>query len=176
MSTKPLMPKATAVWLIENTKLTFQQIADFCDLHIIEIEALANEESFKTLKGINPIQTGEVAEESIKEAEANPNVQLQYIANEEYNKYTKSIKKDTNKKSKFKRKNKPEAILWLVLNYKYINDYQIAKLLGTTTNTVQAIRSKSYWNYKNLSPKNPITLDLCSQEKLSELINNIIKE
>ena len=173
---KPLMPNATAVWLIENTKLTFKQIADFCLLHVIEVEALANEENFKSLKGLNPIVSGEITEDSIKRSEDNENLPLEYADNEEYNKYVKSLKKDNTKQSKFKRKNKPEAILWLVLNYKHINDYQIAKLLNTTTNTIKSIRSKSYWNYKNLSPKNPVTLNLCSEEDLYKVLHTSKEE
>lgn len=170
---KPLMPKGTAIWLIENTALTFKQIADFCGLHILEIESLADEENFKSLKGLNPILSGELSEEALAQAQNDPNMVLVYNVNKEYEKYAKSIKKDSKKESRFKRKNKPEAILWLITNYSKINDYQISKLLNTTANTVKSIRSKTYWNYKNLSPKNPVTLELCTEEALTKLIQTI---
>jgi hypothetical protein len=170
---KPLMPKGTAIWLIENTALTFKQISDFCGLHILEIESLANEENFKSLKGLNPVLSGEVDIDEIKRCEADTKLSLSYNVSKEYDKYAKSLKTDSKKESRFKRKNKPEAILWLITNYNKINDYQIAKLLNTTANTVKSIRSKTYWNYKNLSPKNPVTIELCTEDALSKIIQNI---
>jgi hypothetical protein len=172
---KPLMPKAIAIWLIENTALTFDQIADFCQLHLIEVEALANEESNKFLQGLNPVLTGEVSEDDIKRCEADPHLRLAYLESDAYNKYASKFKKNATKESKFKRKNKPEGILWILNHYPDINNYQISKLLNTTTNTVKAIRAKSYWNYKNLSPKNPVTLGLCSEMDLSALIHSVPK-
>ena len=169
---KPLMPKAVAIWFIENTSLTFDQIADFCGLHLIEVEALANEESSKFLQGINPIFTKEVLEADIKKCEQDNSLRLKYIESEEYNKYSSKFKKNATKESKFKRKNKPEGILWIISHYPNINSYQISKLLNTTASTVNSIKTKTYWNYKNLSPKNPVTIGLCTEEDLFNLINN----
>lgn len=172
---KPLMPKAVAIWLIENTALTFQQIADYCGLHILEIESLANEESDKYLKSVNPVATGELNEDNLKECEADSSKALIYIESKEYNSFSKATNKNTTQ-SKFKRKAKPESILWVITNYPDINDYQISKLLSTTANTVKTIRSKTYWNYKNLVAKNPVSLGLCEESALSKLIENTKKQ
>jgi hypothetical protein len=168
---KPLMPKAVAIWLIQNTALTFQQIADYCAIHLLEVESLANEESDKYLKSVNPINSGELAQDNLKDCEADPSKKLIYIESKEYNNFAKLSNKNTTQ-SKFKRKAKPESILWIITNYPYINDYQVSKLLSTTANTVKAIRSKTYWNYKNLVAKNPVSLGLCEETALSKLIEN----
>lgn len=166
-NTRLLMPKAVAVWLIENTALTFKQIAKFCNLHILEVEALANEEQHASLKGMSPVLSKETTDEFIKLAEADENTDLQYLANEEYNQYVK--KSSAAKQSKYKRQSKPEAILWLLQHYHHLTDYQISKLLKSTSTTVKAIRGKTYWNYKNLHPKNPVILGLCTEEELSRV-------
>ncbi|MFL1780712.1 DUF1013 domain-containing protein [Candidatus Hepatincolaceae symbiont of Richtersius coronifer] len=166
----PLNPKAVAIWLVENTSLTFEQIANFCGFHVLEVEALANEEINKSLRGLNPITTGETTEEEIERCQKDPQANLKYFESEEYSKY-KSAKKILIKQSKFKRKTKPECILWVLNHYPQINDYQISKLLGSTINVVKSIRSKSYWNYNNLSPKNPVTEHLCTEEALFNLIH-----
>lgn len=168
---KPLMPKAVAIWLIENTSTSFQQIADYCGLHILEVESLANEETDKSLKPVNPVASGELLQSNIEEAEKNPTTPLIYIESAEYNSFSKIVNKSTTQ-SKFKRKAKPEAILWVVANYPDINDYQISKLLSTTTTTVKNIRAKTYWNYKNLTAKNPVNLGLVEEEVLSKLIES----
>ncbi|MDR0484551.1 MAG: DUF1013 domain-containing protein [Alphaproteobacteria bacterium] len=168
---KPLMPKAVAIWLIENTAVSFQQIADYCGLHILEVESLANEETDKSLKPVNPITLGELSQTNITECEKDPSKPLVYIESQEYNAYSKTFAKNTTQ-SKFKRKAKPEAILWVISNYPEINDYQVSKLLSTTTNTVKAIRAKSYWNYKNLVAKNPVSLGLVEEEALVKLIES----
>ncbi len=173
---KPLMPRAVAVWLIENTSLTFKQIADFCMIHLLEVESIANEETHKSLQPMNPISSGELSEEDIKACELDPTKSLAYVESKEYNKYTKVVKKDSTKQSKFKKKAKPESILWIINHYPDINDYQISKLLRTTTNTIKSIRSKGYWNYKNLSPKNPVSLGLCEEQALSKLIESSAKK
>lgn len=170
---KPFMPRAIAVWLIENTALTFKQIAGFCQLHFIEVEAIANEETHKTLQGINPVLTGETSDEEIRRCEQNPEAPLTYFESEAYNEYNNNTKATTKKESRFKRKNKPESILWITQHYPQINNYQIAKLLNSTPTTVKAIRTKNYWNYKNLTPKNPITLKLCEESALSKIIQTI---
>lgn len=172
---KPLMPRAVAIWLIKNTGLTFQQIADYCGLHILEIESLANEESNKYLQPVDPIATKELDQNNLEECEEDPSKSLIYVESKEYNSYSKIFNKNTTQ-SKFKRKAKPESILWIISNYPDINDYQISKLLSTTANTVKAIRSKSYWNYKNLVAKNPVSLGLCEEAALSKLIENAKKQ
>ncbi|MCL2567626.1 MAG: DUF1013 domain-containing protein [Alphaproteobacteria bacterium] len=168
---KPLMPKAVAIWLIENTAVSFQQIADYCGLHILEVESLANEETDKSLKPVNPVASGELSPSNILECEKDSAKSLIYIESQEYNNYSKVFNKNTTQ-SKFKRKAKPEAILWVVANYPDINDYQISKLLSTTTNTVKTIRARTYWNYKNLVAKNPVSLGLIEEEVLSKLIES----
>ncbi len=172
---KPLMPKAVAIWLIKNTSLTFQQIADYCGLHLLEIESLANEESNKYLQPVDPISTGELKEQNLKECEKDSSKKLVYVESKEYNSYSKVFNKNTTQ-SKFKRKAKPESILWIITNYPEINDYQISKLLNTTANTVKTIRSKTYWNYKNLVAKNPVSLGLCEESSLYKIIENSKKQ
>lgn len=167
---KPLMPGAVAIWLIDNTTLTFKQISDFCNMHVLEIEAIANGELYKNLVPVNPTLTGELTIENIKECENDPEKSLTYQESSFYNSLLKDTKKNTViKQSKFKRKAKPEAILWMIKNYPDITDYSIAKLLGSTSTTVKNIRNKTYWNYKNITPKNPVNLSLCTEEKLLEV-------
>lgn len=165
-----LMPKARAVWLIENTSLTFKQIADFCGLHELEVENIANEESAKGLKGVSPIITGETTLEEIERCQKDPNAHLQYFESEEYNHFKKKSEASS-KQNKTKRKNKLEGILWVISHYPNVSDADLGKIFATTANVVKSVRSKSYWDYKNLVAKNPITLELCTEEDLHKLIH-----
>ena len=168
MNDRPLMPKATAVWLVENTKISFKQIADFCDLHELEIKGIADGDVAKGIKAYNPILAGQLTREEIEECSKDVNRPLAL------NKKVLDIKseKKTNKYVPLsKRQDRPEAVLWLTKNYPQLSDGQIVKLVGTTKNTVSAIRNKSYWNSSNLSPKDPVVSNLCSQAEIKNAVD-----
>tara|TARA_A100000164_G_scaffold337936_1_gene331841 strand:- start:117 stop:692 length:576 start_codon:yes stop_codon:yes gene_type:complete len=168
MSNAPLMPMATAVWLVENTTLTFKQIAEFCNLHEIEIQGIADGEVARGIKAYNPIISGQLSKEEIELSSKNINRPLQII--------NKDIEiSNTEKKTKkyiplSKRQDKPDAALWLIKQHNILKDSQIAKLVGITKNSVTSIRNKSYWNYNNLNPKDPVALNLFSQKDLIEAL------
>ena len=160
MSDKPFMPKATAVWLVENTTLTFKQIAEFCSLDELEVKGIADGDVAKGIKAYNPILAGQLTREEIEESSKDVNRPLTL------NKKVLDIKseKKTNKYVPLsKRQDRPEAVLWLTKNYPQLSDGQIVKLVGSTKNTVNSIRKKNYWNSSNLSPKDPVVSNLCSQ-------------
>ncbi len=168
MSKAPLMPMATAVWLVENTTLTFKQIAEFCNLHEVEVQGIADGEVAKGIKAYNPIITGQLSREEIdlsSKDESRPlnikNIDVE-ISNDE-----KKIKKYI---PLSKRQDKPDSALWLIKQHNILKDSQIARLVGITKNSVTSIRNKSYWNYNNLSPKDPVALNLFSQKDLIEAI------
>ena len=168
MSNTPLMPMATAVWLVENTSLTFKQIASFCDLHEVEVQGIADGEVAKGIKGYNPIIAGQLSREEIDLSSKDENRPLQIkgadikISNDE-----KKIKKYI---PLSKRQDKPDSALWLIKQHSILKDSQIAKLVGITKNSVTSIRNKSYWNYNNLNPKDPVALNLFSQKDLLDAI------
>ena len=168
MSNAPLMPMATAVWLVENTTLTFKQIADFCKLHEVEIQGIADGEVAKGIKAYNPIISGQLSKEEIDLSSKDENRPLEIkssdieISNEE-----KKIKKYI---TLSKRQDKPDSALWLIRQHNVLKDSQIAKLVGITKNSVTSIRNKSYWNYNNLSAKDPVALNLFTQKDLIEAI------
>ena len=166
MSKAPLMPMATAVWLVENTSLTFKQIADFCKLHEVEIQGIADGEVAKGIVGYNSIISGQLTNEEIKLSSENANRPLNIIDKEV------EIKSSDNKIKKYvplsKRQDKPDSVLWLIKNYPQLKDSQIAKLVGITKNSVVSIRNKSYWNYNNLNSKDPVAMNLFSQKDLLE--------
>ena len=168
MSDKPFMPKATAVWLVENTKISFRQIAAFCDLHELEIKGIADGDVAKGIKAYNPILAGQLTREEIEESSKDINRPLKL------NKKILDIKseKKTNKYVPLsKRQDRPEAVLWLTKNYPQLADNQIVKLVGSTKNTVDLIRNKRYWNSSSLSPKDPVVSNLCSQIDIQNAIN-----
>jgi len=168
MSNTPLMPMATAVWLVENTSLTFKQIAKFCDLHEVEVQGIADGEVAKGIKGYNPIIAGQLSREEIDLSSKDENRPLQIkgvdveISNNE-----KKIKKYI---PLSKRQDKPDSALWLIRQHNILKDSQIAKLVGITKNSVTSIRNKSYWNYNNLNPKDPVALNLFTQKELLDAI------
>ena len=168
MSNTPLMPMATAVWLVENTSLTFKQIANFCDLHEIEVQGIADGEVAKGIKGYNPIIAGQLSREEINLSSKDENRALQIksvdikISNND-----KKIKKYV---PLSKRQDKPDSALWLIKQHNLLKDSQIAKLVGITKNSVTSIRNKSYWNYNNLTPKDPVALNLFTQKELVDAI------
>ena len=168
MSNAPLMPMATAVWLVENTTLTFIQISNFCNLHEVEIQGIADGEVAKGIKAYNPIISGQLSREEIELSSKDENRPLQI-------KHTDIEISNTEKKIKkyiplSKRQDKPDSALWLIRQHNMLKDSQIAKLIGVTKNSVTSIRNKSYWNYNNLNPKDPVALNLFSQKDLVEAI------
>ena len=168
MSNAPLMPMATAVWLVENTTLTFKQIANFCNLHEVEIQGIADGEVAKGIKAYNPIISGQLSREEI-ELSSNDESRPLKIKNTdiEISNAEKKIKKYI---PLSKRRDKPDSALWLIKQHNTLKDSQIAKLVGITKNSVTSIRNKSYWNYNNLSPKDPVALNLFSQSDLVDAI------
>ena len=161
MSDTPLMPKATAVWLVDNTALTFRQIADFCGLHELEVKAIADEEAAQGIKGLDPIGNGQLTREDLEKAEADPTHKLRLAKS----KVQVPIKRTRGPRYTpvSRRQDRPNAIRWLVRNHPELSDAQIIRLVGTTKPTIQAIRERSHWNSPNLQPQDPVTLGLCSQ-------------
>ena len=170
MSNAPLMPMATAVWLVENTTLTFKQIAEFCNLHEVEVQGIADGEVAKGIKGYNPIISGQLSREEIELSSKDENRPLEIKSTDI------KISNSETKIKKYvplsKRQDKPDSALWLLKQHSILKDSQVAKLVGITKNSVTSIRNKSYWNYNNLNPKDPVALNLFSQK---ELINAIEK-
>ena len=164
MSGAPLMPMATAVWLVENTSLTFRQIANFCKLHEVEIQGIADGEVGKGIVGYNPIISGQLTKDEIELSTKDENRPLNIIDEEVEIKNTeKKIKKYI---PLSKRQDKPDSALWLIKQHPILKDSQIAKLVGITKNSVSSIRNKSYWNFNNLNAKDPVAMGLFSQKEL----------
>ena len=168
MSDTPLMPMATAVWLVENTTLTFKQIASFCKLHEVEIQGIADGEVAKGIKAYNPIISGQLTKEEIELSSKDENRELNLTNNDiEISNEEKKIKKYI---PLSKRQDKPDSALWLLKHHNILKDSQIAKLVGITKNSVTTIRNKSYWNYNNLDPKDPVALNLFNQKDLVDAL------
>ena len=168
MSNAPLMPMATAVWLVENTTLTFKQIAEFCKLHEVEIQGIADGEVANGIMAYNPIISGQLTREEI-ELSSKDSIRPLQIKNMdiEISSIEKKIKKYV---PLSKRQDKPDSALWLIKHHTLLKDSQIAKLVGITKNSVTAVRNKSYWNYNNLNPKDPVAMGLFIQKDLIEAI------
>ena len=168
MSKAPLMPMATAVWLVENTSLTFKQIANFCKLHEVEIQGIADGEVAKGIVGYNPIISGQLTKDEIKLSSEDESRPLNIIDDEV------EVKNIENKVKKYvplsKRQDKPDSALWLIKNHSILKDSQIAKLVGITKNSVSSIRNKSYWNYNSLNAKDPVAMGLFAQKDLVQAI------
>ncbi len=164
--TNPLMPKATAVWLVENTALTFDQIADFCGLHALEVQAIADDEVAIGMQGLDPIRADELTLEEIERCVADPTARLNPspartpIPKQKGARYTPVSK----------RQDRPDAISWIIKNYPEMSDAQISKLIGTTKPTINAIRERSHWNSPNITAQNPVGLGLCSGAALEKAI------
>ena len=170
MTNSPLMPMATAVWLVENTTLTFKQIAQFCNLHEVEIQGIADGEVAKGIKPYNPIMSGQLTREEIELSSKDKDRSLKINSNDiEISSANKKVKKYV---PLSKRQDKPDSTLWLIKQHPQLKDSQIAKLVGVTKNSVTAIRNKNFWNYNNLNPKDPVAMGLFSQK---DLINCIEK-
>ena len=175
MSIQPLMPKATAVWLVENTALSFDQIADFCKLHTLEIKAIADGDAAQGIKGLDPILTGQLTREEIEQAEADPKHTLK-LADAKVRLPEAKRKKGPRYTPVSRRQDRPNAILWLVRNHPELKDSQIMRLVGTTKSTIQAIRERTHWNAQNLQPLDPVTLGLSSQIDLDLEVHRAAKE
>ena len=168
MSNAPLMPMATAVWLVDNTTLSFKQIAEFCSLHEVEVQGIADGEVAKGIKGYNPIISGQLTREEIELSSKDTVRPLQIKSTDV------EVASDEKKAKRYiplsKRQDKPDSALWLIRQHNTLKDSQIAKLVGITKNSVTSIRNKSYWNYNNLNPKDPVALNLFSQKDLVEAL------
>ncbi len=166
--TQPLMPKATAVWLVENTTLSFEQIAEFCALHPLEVQGIADGEVAIGIRGLDPTGTGQLTAEEIERCEADPSARLKHAGG-----VTKGPAKP--KRGRYtpvsKRHERPNAIAWLLRNYPVLSDSQVGRLLGTTPATIAQVRGRTHWNIQNISPQDPILLGLCSEAELLEQIN-----
>jgi hypothetical protein len=169
MSETPFMPKATAVWLVENTTLTFRQIANFCNLHELEVKGIADGDVAKGIKAYNPILAGQLSREEIESCSKNPDKALNLT------KRSEDVQVKERKKPKYtplsKRQDRPDAILWLCKNAPELTDGQISKLVGSTKGTVSLIRKRSYWNFSSLKPRDPVILALCTQEVYQKAVD-----
>jgi hypothetical protein len=161
----PLMPKATAVWLVDNTSLTFEQIADFCGLHPLEVKGIADEDVAKGIKGQDPVTSGQLSREQIEAAEKDPKLRLK-MAPPKYKMPPVKMKKAPRYTPVSKRQDKPDAVYWILRNHPELTDADIIKLVGTTKATIQKIKERSHWNAPNIKAVDPVTLGLCSQLEL----------
>ena len=169
----PLMPKATAVWLVENTALTFEQIADFCGLHALEVQAIADGEVAAQMQGLDPVANGQLTTEEIKRCEQDPAARLELskealpepLVKHKGPRYTPISK----------RQDKPDAIAWLLKNHPELSDGQISKLVGTTKPTIAAVRERTHWNAPNIKPRHPVALGLCTLPELEAAVQRASK-
>ncbi|MEM8772672.1 MAG: cell cycle transcriptional regulator TrcR [Pseudomonadota bacterium] len=168
MADRPLMPKATAVWLIDNTSLTFDQIAEFCGLHPLQVKGIADGDVDAGVRGIDPITTHQLTREEIEKGQDDENYRLKL------SKPKTIVAEKTRKGPRYtpvsKRQNRPDAIAWMVRNHPEVSDAQIAKLLGTTKTTIQSVRDRTHWNSSNIQPQDPVGLGLCSQTDLDAVV------
>src|SRR5690348_9414321 len=166
------MPHATAFWLVDNTSLTFEQIAEFCGLHILEVQAIADDTAATKLTGRDPVRANELTMAEIEKGQADPNYRLQMSKVPEPIRRTKGPRYTPVSK----RQDKPDGIAWIIRNHPEVSDAQISKLIGTTRTTIAAIRDRSHWNIVNITPKDPVTLGLCSQRELDALVAKAAKK
>jgi uncharacterized protein len=175
MSTQPLMPKGTAVWLVEHTALSFDQIANFCKLHPLEVKAIADDEGVQSILGRDPVASGQLSREEITKGEGDPTYRLK-LAETKVHLPEAKRKKGPRYTPVSRRQDRPNAILWLVRNHPELKDSQIMRLVGTTKSTIDAIRDRTHWNAPNLAPMDPVTLGLCSQIDLDFEVHRAAKE
>jgi uncharacterized protein len=168
----PLMPHATASWLVDNTSLSFEQISEFCGLHILEVQAMADDLAGAKYTGRDPLRAGELTQEEIDRGQADPNYSLQM----QKAPVTVNRTKGPRYTPVSKRQDKPDGIAWILRNHPEISDAQIGKLIGTTRNTINAIRERTHWNTQNIIPKDPVTLGLCSQRELDAVVAKAAKK
>lgn len=173
MANQLLMPKATAVWLVDNTGLTFDQIAKFCALHPLEVKAIADEEAAQGIKGLDPVSTGQLSREEIEKGEADPDHVLKL--SDPKVRVPQAKRKGPRYTPVSKRQDRPNAILWLVRHHPELKDAQISRLVGTTKNTIEQVRNRTHWNSANLQPIDPVALGLCSQIDLDMEVQKAAK-
>lgn len=176
MSQGPLMPKATAVWLVENTSLAFEQIADFCKLHPLEVKGIADGEVAAGIKGLDPITTGQLTRDEIEKAQKSPNYRLKVAVSKVKLPEVKRTTKGPRYTPLSRRQDRPNAILWLIRNHPELKDAQVIRLVGTTKATIQQIRERTHWNSASLQPMDPVTLGLCSQIDLDFEVQRAAKD
>ena len=169
----PLMPKATAIWLVENTSLTFKQIADFCGLHILEVESIADGDMDTKLAGFDPIISSQLTHEEIERCEKDPNASLNLISSDFENTNSKVSKKYT---PRSKRQDKPDAIAWIVKYYPELPESDVCSLLGTTKATVRSIKNKTHKNFQSIKPRSPVAIGLCTQSELDFFVSKLSRE
>ena len=172
---RPLMPKATAVWLVENTSLTFEQIAAFCGLHVLEVKGIADGDVAQGIKGLDPVTSGQLTREEIEAAEHDPKQEL-HLAEPKVIVPDMAAKKGPRYTPVSRRHDRPNAILWLLRNHPELKDAQIMRLVGTTKSTIQGIRDRTHWNAATLTPLDPVTPGLCSQLDLDFEVQRASKE
>ncbi len=170
---KPLMPKATAVWLVENTALTFDQIAEFCGLHALEVQAIADEEVAIGMQGLDPVINGQVTKEEIERCEADPSGRLAVAKTDIPQPSSRGAGPRYTPLSK--RQDKPDAISWMLRHYPELSDAQLGRLIGTTKPTIDAVRNRTHWNSPNLRPRSPVEIGLCKQEDLNAALEKAQK-
>ncbi|MFW2828560.1 DUF1013 domain-containing protein [Sphingomonas sp. ID0503] len=168
---QPLMPHATASWLVDNTALSFEQIADFCGLHILEVQAIADDMAATKLTGRDPVRAGELSQAEIDKAQADPKYRMVMSKGPEQVRRTKGPRYTPVSK----RQDKPDGIAWIIKNHPEVSDGQIGKLIGTTRTTIAAIRDRTHWNIANITPKDPVTLGLTSQRELDSIVAKAAK-
>ena len=168
---QPLMPHATASWLVDNTALTFQQIAEFCGLHLLEVQAIADDTAATKLTGRDPLRSGELTMEEIERGQNDPTYQLQMHREPDKAMRTKGPRYTPVSK----RQDKPDGVAWLIRNHPELSDGQIGKLIGTTRSTIQALRERTHWNIANIQPKDPVTLGLTTQRELDAAVAKAAK-
>jgi uncharacterized protein len=164
----PLMPKATAVWLVENTSLTFEQIADFCDLHALEIQAIADGEVANQMQGLDPVANGQTTAEEIERCQADPSARLKLSAQAMPPQLIRH--KGPRYTPIAKRQDKPDAIAFLLRSHPELSDAQISRLIGTTKPTIAAVRERTHWNSPNIKPRHPVALGLCTRDELEDAV------
>ncbi|MGI9392423.1 MAG: DUF1013 domain-containing protein [Parvibaculales bacterium] len=169
-----LMPKATIVWLVDNTALSFEQIAEFCKVHILEVKGIADGDVAVGIKGADPISSGQLTREEIERCEADPKAKIE-MAKAKRDMPPIQTKQGRSYTPVSKRQERPNAIAWLVRNHEELNDAQVSRLVGTTKPTIQAIRNRNHWNSANISPMDPVTLGLCSQMELDKEVSRAAK-
>ena len=168
---QPLMPHATASWMVDSTALSFEQIAEFCGLHILEIQAIADDTAATKLTGRDPVRAGELTQAEIDKAQADPAYRLHMSKGPDQVRRTKGPRYTPVSK----RQDKPDGIAWIIRNHPEVSDGQISQLIGTTRTTIAAIRDRTHWNIVNITPKDPVTLGLCSQRELDALVAKAAK-
>lgn len=167
------MPKATAIWLVDNTSLTFEQIADFCGLHILEVESIANGDLDAKLAGFDPIISAQLTNEEIKRCEKDPKASLTLMPQNNIVEESKVTKKYT---PRSKRQDKPDAIAWIVKYYPELPENDVCSLIGTTKATLRSIKNKTHKNFQNIKPRSPVSLGLCSQNELDFVVSKLSRE